>query len=181
MESIFKFIKEHTNRVYFWNKLAVTIIILGLWIIDSGFFTSESNSLLATGLVVMILSTLTFGVIFKNHTYNEKTIQTFLLIDIVNCFVFVLPAVYLNILFTIILLSLLANIALFLNDNQKTTALVTYFILLIGMTIFYGAINEIHDYKMALGSLVLFSVVFYVPIEMGVKSLNLFEKRVHEL
>ncbi len=114
------------NIFYFWIKIILTFIILYLWLINSQLFAEESNSLIALALLGSTLTTIIYGVIFKNQSKIQKIILFFLIIDIATSLIFVFPLYYQHLMFSILSIVLLAAIAFILTSVQRIATLAIY-------------------------------------------------------
>ena len=157
---------DRSNHLYFWSKLLVTFFILFLWIYNTEFFRSASNSSLAAGLLISILTTLGYGIVFRNHTYQSVVTGTFVLIDIVTFFTLILPS-YPNQLISILLsLSLLVASMFFLIDRVRALVTGVYFLsILISSIYFFFAGTETLMGAITISS-ILFVFVFYLNLRV---------------
>jgi len=69
MKFIYKQIKSDKGNIYFGVKIFLSIFILSLWFIDSNWFSGESNVLIAASLIVSLITTMFYGIIFI-HFYS---------------------------------------------------------------------------------------------------------------
>ena len=62
---MYKQIKSDKGNIYFGVKIFLSIFILSLWVVDSNWFSGESNFLIASSLMVSLLTTMIYGIILK--------------------------------------------------------------------------------------------------------------------
>lgn len=181
MKSIYFSIKEHANRVYFWNKFIFTLILFSIWLSKSEIYINQSLSSIDLLLMVSMLSLIIFGAIFKNHDYNTIVIQTFLIVDIANCQIFLFPNFQANLLSGAIIFILFANTVLFLKAKDRFIVVFTFFGLLICMMLFHILGDDIGSKVNLFGSLLLYSIITYGILVLIMKSLDNYEKEIKKL
>ena len=133
MNSIYIFIRKRQNVSYFYSKLFILFIIFSLWLLNTKFFSGESNLYLSIALLIALFSTLEFGIIFKNHLYKESIIGIHVFIDVINTFIFIFLSSISQPIFIFISILLLSQINLFLAKKLRPIFDIIYFLFLLAM------------------------------------------------
>jgi putative nucleotidyltransferase with HDIG domain len=168
---------DQSNRLYFWSKFVVTLFILFLWIYNTDFFSGASNTSLAAGLLISILTTLGYGIVFKNHSYQSVVTGTFSAIDIVSFFTLILPS-YPNQLISIVLaLLLLISTMMFLFAQMRIIVAGVYFLCLLCVFSYYYMSGS----ETILAELLVISTLFVFMLYLNVRAHYAMEYRLKQL
>ncbi len=181
IQDINTFLRKQTNRFYLWTKLGFTFLLALMWLADSQLFAQESNAVVASALIAAILSTLIFGVIFRNQPFRDNYIRTFILIDLVITFVLLLPVYHADIAFVVLNLLLIMQINLVLQQKNQILISVIYFGLLAGMLAVYQFNGQIQTGIREAFVLVLFNVIGYLLLMFGERILRAYEAEISRL
>jgi len=119
MKIFYNQLKSDKGNSYFWVKIILSIFILALWFIDSSWFTEESNVFIASSVMISLLTTMIYGIIFKNQNKLNIIIFSFLTIDVVISLILLFPFYQTHFLYNLITLTLLASIMFLVTSNQK--------------------------------------------------------------
>jgi putative nucleotidyltransferase with HDIG domain len=136
MSNFYNHIRSDKGNTYFWIKAILSIFIFSLWLIDSNFFTAESNTFIAASLIVSLLNTMIYGIIFKNQNKLNFIIFIFIVIDIIVSILMLFPFYQNHFLYNLITIILLASIVFLLQPKAKMISALTYFSLLFLMVVF---------------------------------------------
>ena len=123
-----------------------------------------------------MFTTLIFGIIFKNQPHNEYLIGANLIIDITNNFIFIFFSFTSNIVFLIISTLLLIKSSLFLTKKVRTLCVSVYFLYLTGIFIYTILLAATFNLEYMVGSLLVLSIFIFVLLEIGLRTINFFEK-----
>jgi len=174
MNNIYFFIRKQQNTSYFYSKLLILFIILSLWLFNTEFFSGESNIYLSIALIVSLFSTLEFGIFFKSQPYKEFVVGVNILIDIINNFLLIFLSFTSYAIFVFISILLLIQINFFLAVRLRQIFNAVYFILLLGIIIHFGLINQNEDVKIIVGLLFLISIFIYFNLMLGFGAFAVF-------
>ena len=119
MKNFYNQLKSDKGNSYFWVKIVLSIFILALWFIDSHWFTEESNVFIATSVMLSLLTTMIYGIIFKNQNKLNIIIFSFLIIDVIISLILLFPFYQTHFLYNLITLTLLASIVFLVPSKQK--------------------------------------------------------------
>jgi len=135
MKFMYKQIKSDRGSIYFGVKILLSIFILSLWVVDSNWFFGESNFLIASSLMVSLLTTMIYGIIFKNQSRLNQIIFSFTTIDVVIALALIFPFYQNHFLYNLITITLLASIVFLLPPKQKWILVSIYSALLLMVVI----------------------------------------------
>ena len=163
MEFIYRQIENGKGNIYFWVKLFFSILIFSLWLVDSNWFEGESNVYIAISLLVSLMTTMIFAIIFKNQKNLDNIITIFLLIDIAIGTVYLFPAYKTQILFNLFTLLLLASIV-FLVSHKKKMILISIYSIILGSAIILQTknLNTANSIEYALSIITFPFLAFFV-------------------
>ena len=119
MKIFYNQLKSDKGNSYFLVKIVLSIFILALWFIDSHWFTEESNVFIATSVMLSLLTTMIYGIIFKNQNKLNIIIFSFLIIDVIISLILLFPFYQTHFLYNLITLTLLASIVFLVPSKQK--------------------------------------------------------------
>jgi putative nucleotidyltransferase with HDIG domain len=136
MKKFYNHIRSDKGNTYFWVKIILSLFILSLWLIDSNLFIAESNSFIATSLMISLLTTMIYGIIFKNQNRLNFIIFTFITFDIVMSLILLFPFYQSHFLYNLITLTMMASMVFLLPPKQKWVTVSIYLSLLFLVVIF---------------------------------------------
>ena len=188
MKKFYTKIKTDSGNAYFWTKIVLTIFIFSLWLIDSNLFTEESNTFIAAALMISLLSTMIYGIVFKNQQKLNFIIFIFIVIDTIISLLLLFPFYPNHFLFNLITLTLLASIVFLLQPKQKMISASIYLSLLFLMIVLQSekqslseaAIFSISNFSFPLICFFIFNVVsnWLLRSEMIIEKLEEDKKRL---
>lgn len=174
MRNIYNHLRQDKGNTYFWIKLLISMFILEIWFVDSEWFLAESNNYIAIALMVSLLTTMIYGIIFKNQNKITTFIFSFLMIDVVNVLVLLSPIYHRHFLYDLISVMLLGSMVFLISSKQKKITITIYgTILLINVLIQSKQMTNQHSIKLFVSSFafpVLCFIVFQIISEWLISS-----------
>lgn len=141
MNIVDKIINTDKQNSFFGVKIFLSAILLFIWLINSEFFTKESDVIIAIALLISTLTLIVYGIIFKNQTKIENILLVFLLFDILIVLILVFPLYHSHYLFYLIALTFIASNFIFIKPSQQIYTLIFYFSLAVTVV----ALNDFSD------------------------------------
>lgn len=181
MKEFYKNINFVKANIYFWAKICLSFFVLSIWLIDSNLFTAASNIYIATALIVSLLSTILFGIIFKNQKRSNDIITLFAVLDIFIILICLFPFYSSHFLYNMITFIMLSSVAFLIKPKQKTILIALYFTLLILVVALQLKEYTISEASSFVLSVIIFPIMCLIIFQFIANWLEASEQKIGKL